>query len=235
MARGGVTLGELVTRSEQAAGAQRRHTRWETGVDGAVHAVAILAGILGAVGLLWLAASRGSAGHIAVAAIYSTSLIAMFSCSAAYNLNRWSPHGNWLRNLDQAAIFVMIAGSYTPFTIFFLEGPWRVALTTIIWSLCAVGIVIRLCHGRLFDRISLALYLGLGWIGLVALVPLVGAVDLSTLALLVGGGLLYTAGVLFHLWERLPFQNAIWHGFVLAAATVHFVAVAGTVAALGPA
>ena len=157
----------------------------------------------------------------------------MFSCSAAYNLGRWSRHRDWLRNLDQAAIFVMIASTYTPFTILHLEGAWSLALTSFVWSFAAVGILMRLLHGRLFERLSTLLYLAFGWMALVALFPLLRALDATTVALLAAGGLLYTAGVIFHLWERLPFQNAIWHGFVFAAASLHYAAVAGSIASPG--
>src|SRR5438105_3139885 len=97
--------------------------------------------------------------------------------------------------------------------------------TVAVWSLAAAGIALRLLRPQVFDRVSIAFYLALGWAGLAAIAPLVPLVQVSTLALLGAGGLLYTAGVVFHLWERLPFQNAIWHAFVLVAAGVHYAAV----------
>jgi hemolysin III len=209
----------------------RSPSRWEIGVDSAIHAVAIIAGLAGAVALFVIASARGGAADLTVAAIYSGGLIAMFSCSAAYNLGRWSRHRFWLRNLDQAAIFVMIAGTYTPFTILHLDGAWRLALTGFVWSFAAIGIGLRLLGGSLFDRLSTLLYLGFGWMALLAIFPLVNALDPGIVALLAAGGLLYTIGVIFHLRETLPFQNAIWHAFVLAAASVHYAAVAGSLAA----
>ena len=206
----------------------RPYNRWEIGVDTAVHAVAIVAGLVGGAALFWLAITRGEGADIAVLTLYSASVIAMFCCSAAYNLGRTSRHRNWLRNLDQAAIFLMIAGNYTPFTVLYLQGAWSLVLTALVWSIAFGGILIRLSRDGLFDRVSLALYLGLGWIGLVALFPLTSVVGVATLTLLVTGGLFYTAGVAFHLWERLPFQNAIWHGFVLTAAALHYAAVASS-------
>ena len=209
---------------------QRRFHRWEIGLDGALHACAIVAAIVGAIILILLAASRGGTEDIVAVAIYSIGMLAMFGCSAAYNLGRWSRHGNWLRKLDHAGIFLMIAGTYTPFTLLALQGAWSWTFTILVWSIALLGIVLRLLRGRLFDRVSLGLYLVLGWIALAALVPLVNAVSTPTLVLLAVGGSLYTIGVIFHLWVRLPFQNVIWHTFVIAAAATHFAAVVVSVA-----
>ena len=211
----------------------RRLTRWEIGVDGAIHAAAIAAALVGAVALLWIAAVRGGAGDIAATAVYSAGLLAMLGCSCAYNLARWTRHGNWLRALDNSAIFVMIAGTYTPFTALHMQGAWSFSLTSAVWAIAAAGILMRLFSGQLFDRVSIGLYLALGWIGLIALAPLVQALDNTTLILLVVGGGLYTVGVVFHLWERLPFQTAIWHAFVVAAAATHYAAVVVSILAAG--
>jgi hemolysin III len=218
-----MTLGEGLERSAELV--SRRLARWELGVDGAIHALAIVAGLIGAVALILIAAAEGGAGEVAVVAVYSTALLATFGCSAAYNLGRSSRHGGWLRCLDQTAIFLMIAATYTPFTTLHLDGVWRTGFTALVWSTATAGILLRLLRPRLFERISLAFYLGLGWISVVALGPLVAALDTPTLVLLATGGLLYTAGLVFHLWERLPFRTAIWHLFVVAAAATHYAAV----------
>ena len=201
--------------------------RWERRLDSAIHAVALVAGLVGGVILIMIAAQNGPV-DVVVAAIYSGGLLVMFGCSLAYNLGRWSRYRDLLCGFDQSAIFLMIAGTYTPFTVLRLEGPWSAALSGVVWSVAALGIGLRLFASRWFGRLSLALYLSLGWIGLIAVVPLARSVGLPILALLTAGGILYTVGVVFHLWERLPFQNAIWHAFVLAAAGIHFAAVAGT-------
>jgi hemolysin III len=200
---------------------------WERRLDSAIHAIAIAAALVGAVVLIMIAAQNGPV-DVAVAAIYSGGLLAMFGCSLAYNLGRWSRYGDLLRGLDQTAIFLMIAGTYTPFTILRLDGAWGLGLTGLVWSVAALGIALRLFCVGLFDRFSISLYLALGWIGVVALAPLIRALDVTIVALLAAGGILYTVGVAFHLWERLPFRNAIWHAFVLAGAGIHFAAVAGS-------
>ncbi len=218
-----MTASEAIALSKAAV--RRRFHRWEMGVDGAIHAAAILAGLIGAVALIIIAAHRGSGTDIAAVTIYSAGLLAMFGCSAAYNLGRYTRHVDILHRLDHVGIFFMIAGTYTPFTVIGLQGAWSWSLTSIVWSLAGLGILLRLVHGRLFARLSVGLYLVLGWLGLVAVLPLVHVLDTPALVLLGTGGILYTLGIVFHLWERLPFQAAIWHGFVVAAAALHFAAV----------
>lgn len=219
-----------------AAAVRRRFHRWEIGVDGAIHAIAIAAGLVGVVALLLIASRTGGASDVAAVAIYSAGLIAMLGCSCAYNLGRFTRHADWLKHLDHSAIFLMIAGTYTPFTVLDLEGAWRWSLTGTVWTVAVASVALRLFHSRLFDRVSLALYLALGWLGVIALPPLIEALDTPALVLLAVGGGLYTAGLIFHLWQRLPFQNAIWHGFVIAGAATHFAAIVISLAASsGPA
>ena len=144
----------------------------------------------------------------------------MLACSAAYNVFDTGGRRELLRRLDHAAGFGMSAGTYTP---------WAWGLTTVIWTVATVGMVLKLLQPHRIEAISIALYLTLGWIGLAAAGPFAAALDDRTLGLLALGGIVYTAGVVFHLWRRLPYQNAIWHGFVLVAATVHYMAVVGLI------
>ncbi len=203
----------------------RQPSRGELAADAAVHILGILSGLAGAATLLTLIAGHGSALELAAILIYVGGLIAMLLCSAAYHLARRHPRRDLLQRFDHAAIFAMIAGSYTPFTVLALDGGWSVVLTTLIWSLAVAGIVLKLWQPRRFRRFAVTPYLMLGWVGLSACYPLYLALGPTVFALIAIGGALYTIGVLFHVWEKLPFQNAIWHGFVLAAAAVHYVAV----------
>jgi hemolysin III len=205
--------------------ALRALRRGELVADGVVHLTGITAGLIGAAILVIAAATRGSPLELAALITYSGGLLTMLGCSAAYQLLRSSRRRELLRCFDHSAIFLMIAGTYTPFTLLRTRPFWDVALTAAVWSIAAAGIALRLFNPRAFDRVSIAFYLALGWAGLAAIAPLVPFVQVSTLVLLGTGGLLYSAGVVFHLWERLPFQNAIWHGFVLLAAAVHYAAV----------
>jgi hemolysin III len=193
--------------------------------DLVIHVLGLGLGAVAAVTLLVLAAVRGG---LAPAAVYVAGLAAMLGCSAAYHLRRASRWRPWLRRLDHAAIFVMIAGSYTPFTVH-LAGAWSWAMTAAVWALAAAGVAAKLAAPRYVEKLSVALYLGLGWIGVVALDELLVALGPSIVILIGAGGLVYSLGVVFHLWRSLPFHNAIWHGFVLAAASVHYAAVLMTV------
>lgn len=215
--------------SKPAAPPCREPSRREMVADAIVHIVGLIAGIGGAVVLLTLGALWGDAFDIAALLIYALGLLAMLICSAAYNLARGNARRALLRRFDHAAIFAMIAGTYTPFTTLRLDGAWGIGLTAAVWGIAIVGIVLKLWKPHLVEKASVPLYLALGWIIVVALNPLIGALDLSTLILLAVGGLLYTAGVVFHVWERLPYQNAAWHGFVLAAAAVHYAAIVDAV------
>jgi hemolysin III len=207
------------------ATALRALTRGELVADGVIHVIGITAGLIGAAILVIAAATRGSPLELAALLTYSGGLLAMLGCSAAYQLLRSSRRRELLRCFDHSAIFLMIAGTYTPFTLLRVERLWAVALTALVWSIAALGIGLRLLRPQLFDRLSIGFYLALGWAGVAAAAPLIPLVQASTLVLLGVGGLLYTVGVIFHVWERLPFQNAIWHGFVLVAAAVHYAAV----------
>jgi len=131
----------------------------------------------------------------------------------------------FLRRCDHAAIFVMIAGTYTPFTLLRLDGAWSWGLTSAVWLIAAIGMLMKLSPRCDLRFASAAPYLLLGWLGLVAIDPLFRSLGWETLGLIGLGGALYTIGVLFHIWDKLPFHNAIWHAFVLAAAAVHYAAV----------
>jgi hemolysin III len=203
----------------------RALSRKELVVDGVIHVVGITAGLIGAAILVIAAARRGTPLELAALITYSGGLLAMLGCSAAYQLLRSSRRRELLRCFDHTAIFLMIAGTYTPFTLLRLEPLGASLLTGLVWSIAALGIALRLVRPSLFDRVSIGFYLALGWAGLAAIGPLVPFLQTSTLVLLAAGGLLYTVGVLFHVWERLPFQNAIWHAFVLVAAAAHYAAV----------
>jgi len=201
----------------------------ELAADRVVHVLGIGLGLGGAVTIIVLAALERSVRHLAPVLIYAAGLLAMLGCSAAYNVFRTSPRRDWLRRFDHAAIFAMIAGTYTPFTILGLDGAWSIGLTAAIWTIAAAGIALKLWQPHRIETISVALYLALGWIGIVAAGPFLAVLDPLTLGLLAAGGVLYSLGVVFHLWQRLPYHNAIWHGFVLVAACVHYAAVIGVV------
>lgn len=206
----------------------------ELAADKAVHATGLAAALPAGALLVSHSAQSGAALTVTAALLYSAGLIAMLGCSAAYNLVR----DHWcrpaLRRCDHAAIFAMIAGTYTPFTLLTWSDGWSVGLTVLIWALALAGMALKLrAPPRSLRTLSVAPYLLLGWIGLSAIFPLLTALGPQTFGLIVLGGLLYSIGVLFHLWDSLPFQNAIWHGFVLAGAATHYAAILGGVVLKG--
>lgn len=211
----------------------RTYEAAELQADRIIHGIGIGFAILGGLVLLVLVGSRGQDGALAATLPYVAGLNAMLLCSAAYNLSRPSARREFLRRLDHAAIFVMIAGTYTPFTTLYLKGAWAIAITATIWGIAAIGVYVKIVFPRRFERTFLGIYLALGWILVIPIRQLLDALDASTSILIGVGGLLFSVGTLFHVWNRLPFQNAIWHGFVLAASLCHYAAVMGAVA-FGP-
>lgn len=190
-----------------------------------VHIVGITAAGVGALFLLSLALQGGQAGEIAAVAIYGAGLVATFACSIAYNLTRTPSRQRVLRRFDHAAIYLMIACSYTPFTTRCLRGGWAVGMTVAVWTIALAGIVTKLAFPSLPRKWSVAGYLALGWIALVALVPMFESVPRAAMWLIAAGGLVYSLGVPVYVSKRLPFRRAIWHGFVITAAALHWVAV----------
>lgn len=204
---------------------RRIHSRVERLADAVVHVTGLAAGLIGAAVLVSLALVRGDAGELAAVSIYGIGLVAMLGASAAYNLLYETRFRAALRRMDHSAIFLMIAGTYTPLTTELVTGILAVVSTVAVWTTASAGVAIKFATPRLFERISVGIYLLLGWIGILALAPFVFHLPPAALWSLVAGGLLYSAGVVFHVWEALPGQNAIWHGFVLAGASCHWVAI----------
>lgn len=208
-------------------------SRAERIADWWVHAVGLLLAFAGFGALLSYALVKGEVATGIVTSLYAVCMIAMLSCSAAYNLTKPSRARPFLRRLDEAAIFVMIAGSYTPFTSQRLEGAWAWSMTSVVWGIAAAGVAGKLLFPRIPEKLWVLLYVAFGWVAVVAIVPLINGVAMSALILLAVGGLIYTSGALVFLKETLPFRRAIWHAFVVAAAAVHYAAVFAGVAVAG--
>ena len=190
----------------------------------------ITAGCVGVAVLMAVALTRDSALLTLSLTLYGCGLLAMLSFSALYNVVDHPTRTEVLRRFDHAAIFVMIAGSYTPFTLVKIGGAWGWGLLGFVWLAAAAGVVLKLAAPRRLDGLTVGLYLLLGWTALLALDPMLAALPLWAVVLIAVGGLFYSVGVVFHLWERLAFNNAIWHGFVLAGAACHYAAILGAVA-----
>ncbi len=204
------------------------YSKYERIADNCIHVVGTSLSTAVTAGLMVMAALHLSTLHVAALGVYCFGMVSMFVSSSCYNMmhsHRWR---EYLRRIDHAAIFVMIAGSYTPFTLLKIGGLAGYGLLVAVWAVAISGVILKLSFPRRFGRLAVALYLAQGWAIVVALNPLLASVSARALTLLVLGGL-YSVGVIFHLWEKLKFHNAIWHGFVLVAAACHFGAVCDTV------
>jgi len=200
-------------------------TRLEKLVDGWVHGVALVLFTI-AVGVgLGLAVWKGGLGMAAAIGVYAICVLTMIGASMAYNLAENHKRKSLLRRFDHAAIFLMIAGTYTPFTTLRFDGVWAISMTTIIWVLALIGAGGKLFLPDVSKKVWLAFYVVMGWLVLVAMGPLIEGVPLAGIILLGIGGVLYTVGVPFYVSEKLPFRRAIWHTFVMVAAAVHYAAV----------
>ena len=156
------------------------------------------------------------------------------SFSAAYHFHHASARGELLRRLDHAAIFVMIAGTYTPFTVGILNGAAALWSTGSMWAAALAGAAVKWAYPRRFEWISIVCYLAMGWAAVIFMRPLLAALDRPTLTLIVIGGVVYSIGAGIHSWRRLPFHDAIWHALVLIAAGCHYAAILYGVVLLAP-
>jgi hemolysin III len=203
--------------------------RWDYGrkeliADAVIHAIGIVLGFIGIIAITMLAAKTLRI-DIASIFIYAVCLMSMLVLSALYNLWPMSPTKWLLRRFDHSAIYLLIAGTYTPFLGLIKGGIVSIGLGVGIWSSAVLGVILKLAFPGRFDRSAILFYLLLGWSGVLAYDSLVSALPHTTLWLLGIGGFLYSVGTIFHAWRALRFHNAIWHAFVLLAAGCHYSAV----------
>lgn len=193
--------------------------------DNVVHVVGIAAGVVAVPAMIIAAAVYLPAASTASLAIYGGAMLAMLGFSAAYHMVPAGTCKRVLRRLDHAAIFVKIAATYTPFAALKLAWPEGAVLLGSVWGVAIVGAAGKLFLATTWDKFAIPLYLALGWAGVAVLQSLVAVLGPVALVLLGAGGILYSVGVIFHVWRSLPYQNAVWHGFVLAGTGCHFGAV----------
>ncbi len=196
------------------------YTPLELTLDAVVHSL----GLLLALGLGGVLLSIGETGRLALA-IYVASLVIVLTVSLAFNLAPVTPLKRFLARLDQAAIFLLIAGTYTPLLSMLGGTTTRDVMLAFVWGASIVGIALKLVVPERFGRLALLLYLGIGWSGVAVFGSLAEAVPANTLGLLLAGGVAYCSGIIFHLWERLRFHNVLWHCFVVLGASLHLWAI----------
>jgi len=190
------------------------------------HGLGVLLAVAGLVVLLMRAATAGDAWSVVSSAVYGTSLILMFSASTLYHASPWPQRKRLLQKADHVAIYLLIAGTYTPFALVSLRGAWGWSMFGVIWGLASAGVLFELLGGgRGGHKLSLALYIGMSWVIVIAAKPLLAAVPNAGLLLLLVGGLFYMGGAVFYAMQRLAWHHAIWHVFVLGGSATHFICV----------
>ncbi|MDA0119998.1 PAQR family membrane homeostasis protein TrhA [Vibrio sp. T11.5] len=190
------------------------------------HGIGMVLGIVGLVLLLIKAVDHNAdALTITSMSIYGGSMIVLFLASTLYHAIPYQKAKRALKTFDHCAIYLLIAGSYTPFLLVSLRTPLAIGLMIVIWTIALVGIIMKLAFVYRFKKLSLVTYLLMGWLSLVVIYQLALNLDVGGLTLLAAGGVIYSLGVIFYVAKRIPFNHAIWHGFVLAGCACHFLAI----------
>ena len=202
-----------------------RYSLGEEIAHSVTHGLGVVLSIAGLAVMVTLAALRGNAWHVVSCSIFGVTLIFLYTASTLYHSIPHPGAKKVLRVFDHSAIFLLIAGTYTPFTLVTLRGGWGWTLFVLIWGLALVGIIYKITAKTRYRLLSVLLYLGMGWLVLVAIKPMVISVAMPGLLLLLAGGLCYTLGLIFFVWRSLPYSHAVWHLFVLAGSICHFFAV----------
>ncbi len=202
-----------------------RYTPAEELANSLSHGLGIVLSIAGLAVLTSFASLFGSVWHIVSCSIYGATQILLYTASTLYHSIPLERAKKWLRTLDHSAIFLLIAGTYTPFALVNLRGPWGWSLLAVVWTLAIAGIALQGVMLKLPRWVNAIPYVGMGWLALVVVRPLLESVAPGGLALLLAGGLAYMVGVIFYVWKRLPFNHAIWHAFVLLGSALHYFAI----------
>jgi hemolysin III len=203
----------------------RRPSPAELIADGIVHGIGLTGGLVAGTALLVLALVKTAPDAFPALLVYVASFVGLFGISAAFNLWPVSPVKAWLARFDQAAIFLFIAGTYTPFLALIGGTPRVGLLTALVWGASIVGVALKLVVPQKFGRLAILLYLAIGWSGVLVFHALASELPRLSIWLIVAGGIVYSVGIIFHLCDRLKFRTAVWHGFVVVAAALHFVAI----------
>jgi len=207
------------------AGRPTHPRRGEEIASAITHGIGTAAAIAGLAVLATVAATHGDAWHVVSVSIFGATLVLLYTASTLYHGLPLGRAKAVFRVLDHSAIYLLIAGTYTPFALVSLRGPWGWSVLGVIWGCAVVGIVLRTAFGSRWRVAPVIFYVAMGWAGVVAIRPMIAAVPARGLALVALGGLAYTFGIVFYGWRRLPYHHAVWHLFVLAGSTLHYFAV----------
>ena len=216
-----------MTPTTEPSRAPRPLTQGEEIANSVTHGAGLLASLVAFPFLVAAAARRFGTPEVVGASVFATSLVALYLVSTLYHAMRPSRAKQVLQKLDHTAIYLLIAGSYTPFTLGVLRGPWGWTLLSLVWAIAGTGIALEFAFGRKVHRLAVGLYVAMGWLVVVAVKPLLASVPWPGLAWLAAGGLLYTGGIAFYAANRVRYAHAVWHLFVLGGSVCHFVAILG--------
>jgi hemolysin III len=205
--------------------AYRLQSRAEEIANSLTHGLALALVAVGAPVLVGAAIRHGTTADVVAASVFAAAMALMYGASTVYHALKPGPAKHVFHVLDHAAIYLLIAGTYTPFTLGVLKGAWGWALFGVVWALAILGIALKLVAGFRWHKLSIAVYVAMGWIAIVAIKPLMAALPTGGFVWLLAGGLAYTVGVAFYVNKRLRYSHAIWHLFVLAGTACHYVAV----------
>lgn len=197
------------------------------------HGAGLVLSVIGFGVLLTMALMNGDRWYLAASLVYGLSLVTLYAASTLYHSSTTAHRKAWLQLLDHCCIYLLIAGSYTPFLLVVLRDGFGLTMLGIVWAIAAFGIAMKVMFRDRLKALGIVLYLGMGWIGVVLVPPMYAAVGLAPLALLLGGGLSYTAGMIFFGWKRIRHHHAIFHIFVLIGSVLHYIAIAGYIVPSG--
>ncbi len=200
---------------------RKREEFWNTLTHGLGAVLAVVALVL----LIVFSAYNGSAMHLAVSLVFGISLVLLYSASTIYHAVVKLKWKRFFRLIDHLSIYVLIAGTYTPFALLGLKGTWGWTIFGLIWAFAIVGFIFKFSPLRRSEKLSLSLYALMGWLIIIAIKPLLANVPSPALWYLLGGGLCYTFGIYFYAKEKIPYNHAIWHVFVLGGSTLHFLGI----------
>ena len=203
----------------------KSYTASEELANSLTHGVGLALSVIGATVLIISAVGTNDAWRIVASCIYAATLIMLYAASTLYHSVRKVTHKEIWQRVDHSAIYLLIAGTYTPFTLISLRGAWGWSLFGVVWTLALIGVLLKSRFGARLPALSTWIYLGMGWVIVVAMRPLSSHVAPAGLFWLALGGVLYTGGVVFYVWEKVRYSHAVWHLFVLAGSMAHFAAV----------
>jgi hemolysin III len=210
--------------AEQPA-ASRTGLHLEELLNALTHGIGAVVALAAGAVLVTLASIYGDRWAVIGASVYGASLLLLYLASTLYHAVSHEPTKARLKVFDHCMIYVLIAGTYTPFTLTSLRGPWGWTLFGLIWGLAIAGIIFKLYYTGRFRWLSTGIYLAMGWLVIIAIEPLMKSLPQGAFAWLMAGGIAYTLGTVFYMSRRLPYAHAIWHAFVLAGSVCHFAAV----------